>query len=161
MAIVKDQYPRYSLIGAESLTDREKSLNLLSVETQRDRDQDVLRHRHGSQTYRRVVFLTAFFVLLAIVQTGYRRIYPAIRLNTTTALETCLNNVCAGRINCVSYPTNPLYQSLWVKPYNLDISVTPIAVVRPDNATDVSGIVQCAVQNNLTVQAKSGGHSYA
>jgi FAD/FMN-containing dehydrogenase len=44
--------------------------------------------------------------------------------------------------------------------YNLDIGVTPVAVVRPQTAADVSGIVKCATANNVKIQAKSGGHSY-
>ncbi len=77
------------------------------------------------------------------------------------ALQTCLNAVCAGRTSCVGYPSDPLYQLNWVKPYNLDIDVTPAAVVRPGSAADVAAFVQCAVANNIGVQAKSGGHSYA
>jgi FAD/FMN-containing dehydrogenase len=53
-----------------------------------------------------------------------------------------------------------LYQIAWVKPYNLDIEVTPVAVIRPTTAEDISAIVKCAVSNNVKVQAKSGGHSY-
>jgi FAD/FMN-containing dehydrogenase len=45
--------------------------------------------------------------------------------------------------------------------YNLDIGVTPIAVIRPQTAADISAIVKCATANNVKIQAKSGGHSYA
>ncbi|KAK4451045.1 putative oxidase [Podospora aff. communis PSN243] len=78
-----------------------------------------------------------------------------------SALETCLNGVAAGRSGFVGYPSNPLYQIQWVKPYNLDVSVTPVAVVRPQSAQDISQIIQCATANGKKVQAKSGGHSYA
>ncbi|RKU47791.1 hypothetical protein DL546_006876 [Coniochaeta pulveracea] len=80
--------------------------------------------------------------------------------NSGSSLQTCLNNVCNNRTNCVSYPSNPLYQIAWVKPYNLDIEVTPVAVIRPTTAQDISAIVKCAVANDVKVQAKSGGHSY-
>lgn len=81
----------------------------------------------------------------------------------SSGIERCLNDVCAGRSNCVGFPSNPLYQLTWVKPYNLDsaASVKPVAVVRPSTAQDVSGVVKCAAANNMKVQAKSGGHSYA
>lgn len=87
---------------------------------------------------------------------------PAVSVmgNSGSSLQTCLNNVCNGRTACVRYPTDPLYQLAWVKPYNLDIGVTPVAVVRPQTAADISGIVKCASANNVTIQAKSGGHSY-
>jgi FAD/FMN-containing dehydrogenase len=78
-----------------------------------------------------------------------------------SALQQCLNNVCAGRSGCVGYPSSALYQWQWVKPYNLDVKVVPVAVVRPQTALDVSGFVKCATANGVKVQAKSGGHSYA
>jgi FAD/FMN-containing dehydrogenase len=62
---------------------------------------------------------------------------------------------------CVGYPGDVLYQAVWVNRYNLDIEVEPIAVTRPSSTADVSAIVKCAASNNVKVQAKSGGHSYA
>ncbi|KDN62913.1 putative FAD binding domain-containing protein [Colletotrichum sublineola] len=79
----------------------------------------------------------------------------------SSPLATCLNNVCDGRSSCVSYPNDPFYQLNWVKPYNLDIAVEPIAVTRPETKEDVAGFVKCAADNDVKVQAKSGGHSYA
>lgn len=79
----------------------------------------------------------------------------------SSPLQTCLDAVCADRDGCVGYPSDPFYQISWVKPYNLDIPVEPAAVFRPDDADDVSGAVKCAAENGVSVQAKSGGHSYA
>jgi len=79
----------------------------------------------------------------------------------STPLQTCLGNVCAGRTECVSYPSNPFYQIAWVKPFNTDVHVKPVAVIRPNNAEEVSAAVKCAVASGVKVQAKSGGHSYA
>ena len=81
--------------------------------------------------------------------------------NKPSALQQCIDAVGNGRPNFAGYPSNPLYQIQWVKPYNLDAQVTPAAVVRPRTAQDVSAIVICATKNNVKVQAKSGGHSYA
>ncbi|KAF7561594.1 hypothetical protein G7046_g2554 [Stylonectria norvegica] len=78
----------------------------------------------------------------------------------SSALQKCLGNVCGDRIDCISYPDDPLYKITWARPYNLDVPVVPIAVIRPNNAQDVSGAVRCAKENNFKVQAKSGGHSY-
>ncbi|KAI0411047.1 hypothetical protein F5X98DRAFT_65093 [Xylaria grammica] len=81
--------------------------------------------------------------------------------SASNPLATCLNAVCNGRTDCVAYPNNALYQVSWVSRYNLDLPVTPIAVTRPQTAQDVSAFVKCAATNNVKVQPKSGGHSYA
>ncbi|KHN99755.1 FAD-binding, type 2 [Metarhizium album ARSEF 1941] len=78
----------------------------------------------------------------------------------SSPLQQCLNTVCSGRGGCAGYPSDPLYQTSWVKPYNAAIKVTPIAVIRPNTADEVAAAVKCAVQCNVHVQAKSGGHSY-
>lgn len=80
--------------------------------------------------------------------------------NSGSALTQCIQAVENGRLGFAGYPNTPLYQTLWVKPYNLDIKVIPAAVVRPETADDISGIIKCAVTNSVPVQAKSGGHSY-
>lgn len=79
----------------------------------------------------------------------------------SSPLSSCLNDVCNGRLNCVGYPDNPLYQLTWVNRYNLDIDVEPVAVTRPDNADDVAAFIKCATEHDVPVQARSGGHSYA
>ncbi len=79
----------------------------------------------------------------------------------SSALGTCLSNICNGRSGCVSFPSDPLYQINWVQPYNLAVGVAPAAVIRPTTAAEVAAVVKCASQNNVKVQAKSGGHSFA
>lgn len=79
----------------------------------------------------------------------------------SSPLATCLDKVCDGRSSCVGYPSDPLFQINWVKPYNLDIPVKPIAVTKPSTKEDVAGFVKCAADNSVKVQPKSGGHSYA
>ncbi|KAJ4290040.1 hypothetical protein N0V88_006843 [Collariella sp. IMI 366227] len=80
--------------------------------------------------------------------------------NSGSTLTQCIQAVENGRLGFAGFPSTPLYQTLWVKPYNLDIKVTPAAVVRPETADDISGIIKCAVANSVPIQAKSGGHSY-
>ncbi|KAL2264184.1 hypothetical protein VTK26DRAFT_890 [Humicola hyalothermophila] len=77
-----------------------------------------------------------------------------------SALQQCLESVGNGRADFAGFPGSPTYQPSWVRPYNLDLQVVPAAVVRPQTAEDVSGIVKCAAENGVKVQAKSGGHSY-
>ena len=78
-----------------------------------------------------------------------------------SALQVCIEAVGNGRADFAGFPSSPLlYQPVWVRPYNLDISVTPAAVVRPQSAGDISGVVRCAAAHNVKVQPRSGGHSY-
>lgn len=77
-----------------------------------------------------------------------------------SALQTCINGIANGRSGFAAYPSQPLYQLAWVKPYNLDIKVHPEAVVRPKDSNDVAEVIKCATQNGYKVQAKSGGHSF-
>ncbi|PKS10146.1 hypothetical protein jhhlp_001896 [Lomentospora prolificans] len=79
----------------------------------------------------------------------------------STPLQTCLNTICAGRADCVAYPSTPFYQLAWVRPFNLDIDVEPLAVIRPKNTNEVAEAVKCAEKVAAKVQARSGGHSYA
>ncbi|OAA59010.1 FAD-binding, type 2 [Niveomyces insectorum RCEF 264] len=81
--------------------------------------------------------------------------------NPSAALQTCLDAVCSRGAACVAYPSDPLFQLDWVRPYNLAVNVTPAAVVRPADAAQVAAVVRCAAANNVSVQARSGGHSYA
>lgn len=80
--------------------------------------------------------------------------------NSPSALQQCIEAVGNGRAGFAGFPSSPFYQASWVQPYNLDISITPAAVVRPQTPEDVAGVVKCAAANNVKVQAKSGGHSY-
>ncbi|KAK4638794.1 hypothetical protein QC761_704440 [Podospora bellae-mahoneyi] len=79
---------------------------------------------------------------------------------STSALQQCIQGVANNRANFAAFAGSPLYQIQWVKPYNLDVSVEPAAVVRPETAQDISDIIKCANANGVKVQAKSGGHSY-
>ncbi|KAK3331584.1 hypothetical protein B0T19DRAFT_490219 [Cercophora scortea] len=78
-----------------------------------------------------------------------------------TPLEKCIAIIADGREGFAGFPgRTPLYQDQWVHRYNLDYEVEPIAVIRPQTAQDISGIVLCASMSDVKVQAKSGGHSY-
>jgi FAD/FMN-containing dehydrogenase len=76
----------------------------------------------------------------------------------SSALSNCLTSV-VGQGN-VAFPSKPFFQLSDVKPYNLDIPVSPLAVTYPTSNEQVAGVVKCAADNNAKVQAKSGGHSY-
>ena len=81
--------------------------------------------------------------------------------NSHSSLQQCIEAVGHNRMGFAGFPSSPVtFQLTWVQPYNLDIKVTPAAVVRPRTAEEISGVIQCAAANNFKVQAKSGGHSF-
>lgn len=79
----------------------------------------------------------------------------------STAVQKCLVDAVGGDKALLAYKDTPLYQLSHVKPYNLDIPVTPAAVTYPKSAEHVAAIVKCAADNDLKVQPRGGGHSYA
>lgn len=79
----------------------------------------------------------------------------------STAVSKCLSSAVGGNTKLLAYKETPLYQIQHVKPYNLDINITPAAVTYPQTAEHVAAIVKCAADNNLKVQPRCGGHSYA
>ncbi|KAF4967907.1 hypothetical protein FZEAL_10466 [Fusarium zealandicum] len=95
-----------------------------------------------------------FYIFLSVL------LFVGLGNGQNAPLRDCLDAVCAVRGACVTYPGDLLTFALWSKPYNLEFPVTPAAVIRPDDATGVSGAVKCAQKNGYKVQARSGGHSY-
>ncbi|CAI6243720.1 unnamed protein product [Periconia digitata] len=77
----------------------------------------------------------------------------------SSAVQKCLESA-VGAKNFASSST-AAYQLAHVKPYNLDIPVNPAAVTYPSTSEQVAAVVKCAVDNNLKVQPRCGGHSYA
>lgn len=66
-----------------------------------------------------------------------------------------------GDTDLVASHDKLLYQFEDAKPYNLDYPIIPAAVTYPKTALQIAAIVKYAVEVNLKVQARSGGHSYA
>jgi FAD/FMN-containing dehydrogenase len=61
----------------------------------------------------------------------------------------------------IAFKASPFFQLSHVKPYNLGIPITPVAVTYPTTTDQIAAIVKCAVDNSLKVQPRCGGHSYA
>ncbi|KAL0565429.1 hypothetical protein V5O48_016593 [Marasmius crinis-equi] len=74
------------------------------------------------------------------------------------AFESCVRSALPA--SAISVPTDLLYHTTAVKPYNLAYDITPIAVVRPSTTEEVSKVVKCASDSGIKVQPRSGGHSY-
>jgi len=74
----------------------------------------------------------------------------------TTALADCLTSNAVPQLKS----TDSKY-ALAIKPFNLRLPFTPIAVAQPTTVAQVQAAVACGVAQNVTVTPKSGGHSYA
>jgi FAD/FMN-containing dehydrogenase len=77
-----------------------------------------------------------------------------------SAFEKAVASALGNDDELYAFPSEPLYETDHVKLYNLDHPTTPLAVVYPKTASEISSIVKLAAANNLKVQGKSGGHSY-
>lgn len=81
--------------------------------------------------------------------------------HTSSPAAQCLIHALGNNPNLVAFPdNNPFYQSEDVKPYNLNWPVQPVAVTWPTTNEQVAGVIKCAADEKVKVQAKSGGHSY-
>jgi hypothetical protein len=78
-----------------------------------------------------------------------------------SAFEKAIATALGNDDELYAFPDEPFYDQDHVKRYNLDIPTTPLAVTYPKTTAQVSNIVKVAKENNLKVQAKCGGHSYA
>lgn len=78
-----------------------------------------------------------------------------------SALAKSIKAALGGDDDLYAVPGKPFYQIEYVKPYNLSIPIKPAAVTYPKTTAQVAAIIKCAVEANLKVQARSGGHSYA
>ena len=67
-------------------------------------------------------------------------------------LQACL----ASKHVPVFFPSSTGFSQL-AEPYNLRLVYTPAAIVQPTTNQQVADAVLCAGQNNISVQAKSGG----
>ncbi|KAF3000281.1 hypothetical protein E8E13_008380 [Curvularia kusanoi] len=80
---------------------------------------------------------------------------------SSSAVQTCLESALGGNPTLLAVQGSPLFEIAHVRPYNLGYAVTPAAVTYPETSEQVAEIVKCALNNNLKVQPRSGGHSYA
>jgi hypothetical protein len=78
----------------------------------------------------------------------------------STPIQECLLSAVGSDASLVAFQGHLLYQTIDVKPYNLNFPVTPAAVTFPTSANQVAAIVKCAANGGYKVQARSGGHSY-
>lgn len=99
-----------------------------------------------------MLFLTFFSLLLTAVSTDA----ATINLQKRSSLTNCLTAASVPQ----NLPGSADFNQA-IKPFNLRIPFTPIAVAAPTTVAQVQAAVACGVSNNATISAKSGGHSYA
>jgi FAD/FMN-containing dehydrogenase len=84
---------------------------------------------------------------------------PHLLVLADSNLKSCLKAAVGGDSSRVAFP-DLFFDFLHVKRYNLYYNVKPAAVAYPLNATEVGALVKCGAQNNVKIQARSGGHSF-
>jgi hypothetical protein len=89
------------------------------------------------------------FVLLAPAATGSL-------LMEINVISDCLTHAKVPQ----NYPGSPNFAQAII-PYNLRLPFTPVAVAVPSTVSQVQAAVACGMKYNVTVSARSGGHSYA
>lgn len=80
-------------------------------------------------------------------------------MQAASAFATCLLASVGGNSSAVAFPNQANYSTL-VAPYNFDLLTTPSAIVWPQDTQQVAAAVKCAVDSDIKVQPKSGGHNY-
>ncbi len=67
-------------------------------------------------------------------------------------------------LSAASVPVDTKGSNDWnsdVAPFNTRLKYNPVAVVVPKTIADIQAAVVCAAKNNIKVNPKGGGHSYA
>lgn len=89
-------------------------------------------------------------------------LYPFTTLTSASwqaklsTIHSCLDNEGVPQLD----PDSDLFSSA-IEPFNLRLEFTPAALALPTAVFQVQAAISCAVDNNVTVSAKCGGHSYA
>ncbi|KAJ5731308.1 uncharacterized protein N7483_005816 [Penicillium malachiteum] len=78
----------------------------------------------------------------------------------SSIVHDCLLAAVGNHSNLVTFQGDFLFDSN-IPRYNLDFPVVPVAITYPETTEQVAEIVKCAADNDIKVQAYSGGHSYA
>lgn len=73
-----------------------------------------------------------------------------------SALNDCLKSSSVPQV----LTTDTKY-ALTIKPFNLRLPFTPVAVAQPTTVAQVQAAIACGVSQNVIITPKSGGHSYA
>ena len=81
--------------------------------------------------------------------------YPQSSANTPAALNACLADKKVPYI-----PRDSAQWTKQIKPYNLRLPFTPLAIALPTTVNHIRDAVKCGDQYKVRVSAKSGGHSY-
>lgn len=80
--------------------------------------------------------------------------------STPTASSTTLQDCLAAKNVPVFFASSSGFSQL-AQPYNLRLPYTPAVIVVPTTTQHITDAVLCASENDVKVQARSGGHSYA
>lgn len=94
----------------------------------------------------------------------FQRQVGVLSTSVATCLAACSSSPLIDCLNNKNVPVKLSCDSDWTDystAYNVRLPVTPAVVVVPEVDTQLGDAVACAGQNDIHVQARSGGHSYA
>lgn len=94
----------------------------------------------------------------------FQRQVGVLSTSVATCLTACSSSSLIDCLNNKNVPVKLSCDSDWTDystAYNVRLPVTPAVVVVPEVDTQLGDAVACAGQNDIHVQARSGGHSYA
>ncbi|KAM5515537.1 FAD binding domain-containing protein [Fusarium oxysporum f. sp. phaseoli] len=78
--------------------------------------------------------------------------------NLTNSLNRCLEKSVNNEDALAQFSFEPGFYDRDVRPYNLNFNYTPVAILYPRSAKQVSAAVSCAAKHGSKVQARGGGH---
>lgn len=108
------------------------------------------RSRHNSKTAGSMRSISALSLALAA------SLSSKAAAQNADGLKACLDDASIPFLDTASAEWEEA-----IEPFNLRVTVTPLAIVIATTTEHVQGAVVCAAENEVKVSAKSGGHSYA
>ncbi|EXL66292.1 hypothetical protein FOPG_17523 [Fusarium oxysporum f. sp. conglutinans race 2 54008] len=78
--------------------------------------------------------------------------------NSIDSLNRCLEKSIDNQDALAQFSFEPGFYDRDVNLYNLNVNYTPVAILYPRNAKQVSAAVSCAAKHGRKVQARGGGH---
>ncbi|KAJ3541037.1 hypothetical protein NM208_g4794 [Fusarium decemcellulare] len=97
---------------------------------------------------------------LAVLSLSRCAFVTGAAVQADTSLRQCLADAVQGDNDKVQFSDEEGFLLSDVRPYNLNLQYSPLAITYPDSANEVAEIVACAASKGRKVQARSGGRDF-